>query len=244
MNHKNDLRVFETPGLLSEAAAKFIVQLARESISERGRFAIALSGGNTPGKLYALLSTPAFKQQMDWEKTFVFWGDERCVPMNDERNNAFMAKLLLLNNIDIPAANIYPVQVNLPPAEAAEAYEQTLKTFFGKQPTAFDLILLGLGDNGHTASLFPGTTVLHEQKRLVKEVYVVEQQMFRITMTAPFINLANNIVFLVTGKEKAGVLKTVLNGPFEPDKYPAQLIKPVNGNLYWFADKTAANLKM
>ena len=241
MEAKGILKVFDTAELLSEAAADFVIHLAAESIEQRGRFVISLSGGNTPGKLYCLLATPVLKHQIEWNKTFIFWGDERCVPSDDERNNAYMAKLLLLDKIDIPAANIYPVPVDLPPAEAAGAYEQTLKAFFRQSEPRFDLILLGLGNDGHTASLFPGTPVLDEVKNLVKEVYVVEQQMFRITMTAPLINQARNVTFLVTGKEKAAIMKAMLGNSIQTDKYPAQLIKPVNGNLFWFIDREAGS---
>lgn len=235
------LKVFETIDLMDEAAAAFVIELAAESIMARGRFVLSLSGGNTPGKLYSLLSLPVFKDRIDWKKTFIFWGDERCVPLNDERNNAHMAKTLMLDKIDIPEANIFPIQVDLTPPEAAKSYEQKLKDFFGSDTPRFDLILLGLGENGHTASLFPGTQVIHEAQHWVKEVYVAEQKEWRITMTASLINQANNIAFLITGKGKANILKAVLNGPFQPDLYPAQLIKPVRGDLFWFADKDASN---
>jgi 6-phosphogluconolactonase len=244
MNNKNDLQVFATADALTKAAANLIIDLSQKAISERGRFVLSLSGGRTPEKLYSLLAQPQYLNKIDWAKTFVFWGDERCVPLNDAQNNAHMAKSLVLDKIEIPAENIFPIPVNLPPVEAAMAYEKTLQVFFGKNESRFDLILLGLGENGHTASLFPGTEVLHEEKRWIKEVYVEELKMFRITMTAPFINKAYNIALLVTGAEKAEVLKTILSAPFQPDKYPAQLIKPQSGNLHWLADKGAAALSV
>ena len=234
------LKVFETSALMNVAVANFIVELAAESIKQRGRFVFSLSGGNTPSKLYSLLSYPSFQDKIDWQKTFVFWGDERYVPLDDKRNNAHMAGSLLLDKIDIPQANIYPIPVFLSPAEAALSYEQTLKVFFGKEAPCFDLILLGLGENGHTASLFPGTSVIHESKRWVKELYVAEQKEWRITMTIPLINQAANVAFLVTGKEKSAILETVLNSPIQPDLYPAQLIRPMLGLLLWFADKSAS----
>jgi 6-phosphogluconolactonase len=236
------LKVFENADLMSEAVADFIIQSAIESIAARGRFVISLSGGNTPNKLYSLLSSPSFKDRIEWKRTFVFWGDERCVPLNDKRNNSYMARLLLLNYIEIPSANIYPIQVDLPPSEAANEYEQKLKEFFGKEAPCFDLILLGLGENGHTVSLFPGTPVIHELQHWIKEVYSAEQMEWRITMTVPLINQARNIAFLVTGEEKANILKTILHSHFQPDIYPAQFIKPSHGHLYWFADKAAASL--
>jgi 6-phosphogluconolactonase len=239
MADKTTLKVFETPDLMSEAAAEFIVHIAAESIAARGKFTIALSGGNTPGKLYSLLSSASYRERIDWKKTFVFWGDERCVPLDSERNNAHMAKTLLLDKIEIPSANIYPMPVDLEPAEAAKKYEETLKDFFGKDLPSFDLILLGLGDNGHTASLFPYTSVLIETHHWIKEVHVEEQKEWRITMTVPLINQAAHIAFLVSGKEKAEILQTVLNGPYQPDMYPAQLIKPADGHLLWFTDKSA-----
>jgi len=241
MNAKNTLKVFETPDLMSEAVAEFIVGLAAESIAARGKFTIALSGGNTPGKLYSLLASALFKDRIYWQKTFIFWGDERCVPADDDRNNAHQARLLLLDKIDIPSANVYPIPVDLSPAEAAKKYEETLKGFWGKDRACFDLILLGLGDNGHTASLFPHTPVLKETNHWVKEVYVDEQKEWRITMTVPLINQARNLAFLVSGKEKANILQTVLHRTFQPDLYPAQLIQPGMGELFWFADKAAAS---
>jgi 6-phosphogluconolactonase len=235
------LKVFDTSDMINEAAADFIVRLASESIKERGRFLLSLSGGNTPGKLYSLLSSPSFKDKIDWKKTFVFWGDERFVPPNDERNNAHMARSLMFDNVDIPNENIFPIQVDFPPSEAAIAYEKKLKGFFGKGAPRFDLILLGLGENGHTASLFPGTPAIRELQHWLKEVYVEEQKEWRITMTAPLINQARNIAFLVSGKAKANILEKVLNGSFQPDNYPAQLIQPVRGHLFWFADKDACS---
>jgi len=240
MDPKNKLQVFDTGTVLTEATAAFIIKLAVEAISSRGRFIISLSGGHTPEHLYALLAKEPYNQQIPWDKTFVFWGDERCVPSDDKDNNARMAKTLLLDHVNIPAENVYPVPVDMPPVDGAKAYEKSIKDLFKNEVPIFDLILLGLGENGHTASLFPGTEVLHETAHIVKEVYVEEQKMFRITMTAPLINQARNIVFLLEGKGKAEVLNTILNGAYQPEKYPAQLISPVNGNLYWFTDKEAA----
>ena len=227
---------------MAEAAGKYIIELAKHTVDIRERFVIALSGGHTPEQLYMRLSKQPFRDQMPWNKTFIFWGDERCVPSTDERNNAHMAKALLLDHIDIPLSNIYPIPVELLPAEAAKKYERAIKKFFGDDPPCFDLILLGLGENGHTASLFPGSDAMTDNAHLVREVFVAEQKMFRITMTANLINQAYNIIFLAEGEGKAEILNTVLTAPYQPDKYPAQLIKPVCGNLYWFVDNKAANL--
>jgi 6-phosphogluconolactonase len=237
----NKIAVFENEDLLSKAAADFIVSLSAGSILKNGKFTIALSGGSTPSKLFVLLATPVYSKAINWKQVFVFWGDERCVPADDERNNSHTAKQLLLNNIDIPEENIFPVPVKMPPPKAANHYEQTLKIFFKDQHPSFDLILLGMGDNGHTASLFPKTPILQETETLVKEVYI-KLDMNRISFTAPMINNAKNILFLVTGKQKATVLHTILEGKKDIEKYPAQLIRPTKGNkLYWYIDKAAAS---
>ena len=240
---KNKIEVFETPDALSVATAEFIIKLADEAIAAVGRFSIALSGGSTPENLFSLLASGAYKDRMPWANIFVFWGDERYVPLNDPRNNAHMAKALLLDHVIIPAANIFPIPVNIELAPAAAlAYEKTLKSFFGEGLPQFDLILLGIGENAHTASLFPHTAVITERSEWVSAMYVDQVKMYRITMTAPLINDAHNVLFLACGQNKAEVLKTVMTSAYEPEKYPAQLISPVNGNLYWFLDKKAAAL--
>jgi 6-phosphogluconolactonase len=241
MEAQNRIQIFQTSKELAIAAGWFIIEVAKSAVEARGRFVISLSGGHTPEQLYTLLSKPPFSDQIPWNKTFVFWGDERCVPIDDNDNNAHIARIQLLH-IVIPADHIYPIPVNLQSAIAASEYESTIKNFFKEEPPRFDLILLGLGINGHTASLFPWNDVVPDNTRLVKEVYVVEQKMFRITMTAPLINHAYNIIFLVSGDDKAEILNTVLTTSYQPDKYPAQLIKPVNGNLYWYVDSHAAAL--
>jgi 6-phosphogluconolactonase len=230
------IKIFQNEPELFKSAAAFIIDVAAKAIKENGRFSLVLSGGSTPSKLFELLATPAYAAQLDWSKTFVFWGDERYAPFNDKLNNAKTAKELLLDKVPIPAENIFRIPVGPSPAVAADIYEQTVKDFFKNSLPDFDLVLLGMGDNAHIAD------ILNETTRLVKEVYVEEQQMFRITMTAPLINLAKNIVFLLTGKAKAQTFKTVLNAPYQPSLYPVQLIKPVNGELYWFADAEAASL--
>ena len=239
MKADHNVHVF-TPDTLAKNTADFIVKIARESVAANGRFSLSLSGGKTPEQLYSTLAAAPYREQMPWKNTYIFWGDERCVPADDDQNNARMADKYLLSHVDIPQANIFRVPVNLAPEKAAVAYEQAIKQFFADKAPCFDLILLGLGENGHTASLFPGTSVLTEHTHLVKEVYVPEQKMYRITMTADLINKAKNIIFLVAGAGKAAILNDILTHVSEPAQLPAQLIKPEHGKLYWFVDNKAS----
>ena len=237
----NNIQIYQSPKELTTAAAEFIIELAAAAVKKAGRFSISLSGGHTPQHLYELMATPAYKDRMPWKDTFVFWGDERCVPLDDKDNNARMAIDALLSKVSIPQDNIYRMRTDLPAADAAVTYEKVVTNYFGNQPTAFDLILLGLGDNGHTASLFPDTEVLKEQTRLIEEVYVAEVKMYRITMTLPLINAAQNVLFLVEGQAKSDIISKLFADTAEP-LYPAQLVAPVAGKLYWFMDSKAAAL--
>lgn len=235
-----NIQVFPNPEALSIAAAEKIIALANNYITKNGRFTISLSGGSTPERLFKLFAESPYRERMPWQNTYFFWGDERHVPLDDPRNNAHQAIQLLFSKINIPAENIYRIQTNLSPEEAALDYEAKIIKLFGDAPPQFDVMLLGMGDNGHTASLFPKTQVLHEETRMVKEEYIEEVQMYRITMTAPLINLAHHIIFLATGANKADMLKTVLHGDYEPELYPVQLIQPIDGELLWMVDEAAA----
>ena len=226
----NKVTRFENADLLAKAAAEYFIKIAAEAIEEKGKFTVALSGGNTPGAMYKLLTDDFYSQQIDWKKCYFFWGDERCVPLHDKDNNAFNAKNIFLDKVPVPKKNIFVIPVDESPVNAAIYYEATIKIFFKTDKPVFDLILLGMGDNGHTASLFPHTTILHEQKALVKEVYVDEIKMDRVSFTAPLINNANHILFLVAGKGKEDMLKKVLEGEYKPEEYPAQMIK----SAAWF----------
>jgi len=227
---------------LSHAAAGIWVQQAREAIHARGRFSVALSGGQTPQRMYELLAQSPLRDRVAWGQVHVFWGDERCVPPNESRSNERMARQALLDLVPIPPEQVHPIRCARSAREAAEQYETVLRTFFKGQAPRFDLVLLGLGENGHTASLFPGTSVLDEQERWVKEVYLAEQGLYRVTLSAPLINQAMLVAFLVTGSAKASVLPQVLEGPFDPHRLPAQLIRPTHGDLYWLIDQEAGSL--
>lgn len=241
-HQKYNIEVFQSVDALNSAAAEYIIAVSKKSIADRGRFTIALSGGDTPQKLYALLSQPSYCGQIEWKNTFVFWGDERWVPLDDRRNNAHKAKSILLDKVTIPVSNIHRIPVNLSPNQAAIKYEKELRAFFGNEPIQFDIILLGLGENGHTASLFPGTKVIHEHVEGIRFVEMNPPVGGRITMTAALINQAHHILFLVTGEKKAAILRKILDDSYQPNLYPAQLIKPLHGDLIWFADQEAASL--
>lgn len=240
-SHKN-IYIFETQVDLAKAAASLMMEVSKQAIQKSGRFVIALSGGSTPESLFKLLTIIPFKYQIQWEKTFVFWGDERFVPSDDERNNSNKAKTLLLNHVPIPSENIFAIPVDSNPKTSAEKYANTIKDLFGSEPPRFDLIFLGLGEDGHTASIFPESDLVFEKTQLVKEVYVEEQSMYRISMTPALINQAHHIAFLIEGENKAKILKRVLSEFIQPLQFPAQIIHPKDGNLYWYLDKSAAAL--
>lgn len=229
---------------LSRAAAERFVTLARECIEEHGHFSVAFSGGSTPESLYALLATDTYAPRIEWDKVHVFWGDERCVPPKNTDSNYRMAHYALLDLVDIPEANIHRMRGEDPPEEAAATYEQELREFFGEKAAwpRFDLIFLGLGDDGHTASLFPNSDALSVTKDWVTAHYVKLLRVWRLTLTAPSINAANNVLFLVSGSKKASVLQKVLQAPYSPDDLPAQMINPIHGSLVWLVDEEAGEL--
>jgi 6-phosphogluconolactonase len=235
----NSVRIFPDLESVSLAGAEIICGLAEQSISSRGRFAWALSGGQTPIRLYELLATSPFRERIRWEAVHIFWGDERCVPASDPRNNARTARRTFLDLVSIPSHQIHPIQSEMPPAQAAVQYELELKNFFDDRPPTIDLILLGLGADGHTASLFPHTPALGENERWVVEAFLRDQDMYRVTLTAPLINQAKQVIFLVSGEGKSSALQNVLEGANLPQRYPAQLIRPTAGNLIWLLDRAA-----
>lgn len=239
-----DIVICRDPEEASTRAAELFVRLADEAISAPWRFAVALSGGSTPKALYALLATEQFRRRVPWSRVHLFWGDERCVPPDHPESNFRMAREVLLDKVPIPAQNIHRMPAEQEdPRLAAAAYEERLRVFFaleaGEVPR-FDLILLGMGEDGHTASLFPGTTALTETERLVVSVYVEKLGTHRLTLTVPVINHAAHVVFLITGKSKASVLREVLEGEHRPQRFPSQLMRPVDGTLVFIIDREAA----
>jgi 6-phosphogluconolactonase len=223
---------------LSMQAAAWIAAIIKQTLEKQDRFTLALSGGSTPQKLNGLLSNYPYKEEIEWSKVHIFWGDERVVPLEDERNNAKMAFDTLLDKVDVPMQQIHIMRTDIEPAEAAVEYEKVLQKYFGSSGYTLDLVLLGMGDDGHTLSLFPGTSAIHENEKWVTSLFLDSQNMYRVTLTAPFVNRSATVAFLTSGKSKAPALAQVLEGEFNPDHYPAQLIKPV-GELHWFVDEEA-----
>jgi 6-phosphogluconolactonase len=234
------IRVLPDPAALAEAAARHVVESARAAIDARGAFSIALSGGSTPRDLHLRLSKAPLADQISWRHVHVFFGDERCVPPDDSQSNYHMAQETLLTRVPIPPEQIHRMRGELPPESAAESYARELENFFQNDPPRLDVILLGMGDNGHTASLFPHLTAVHEHKAWVVAEYVSEVSMWRITLTPPVLNLGRDVIFLVSGAAKAAMLAQVLEGPYAPDERPAQVVRPSPGELTWLVDAAAA----
>ena len=241
MSASPEIRVFEDPWALFQAAAAECIEQLQSAIRSRGRFTVALSGGSTPKALYSLLAT---KLSLPWDKVFFLFGDERHVPPDDSESNYRMARESLLSKIPVPSANIFRVPAEAPDAsQAAASYEQTLRAFFGTAPGGFpvlDLVLLGMGPDGHTASLFPGGKALQERSRWVVADWVEKFKTDRITLTLPVLNNANEVMFLASGKDKAPVLKEVLEGTQPGTQFPSKLVRPEHGRLIWMVDKAAA----
>lgn len=244
MSSNVEIRILTTPQELFEVAAEEVVRAATEAVAQRGRFTIALSGGSTPKNLFNLLATNA-RTVFPWDRTYFFWSDERHVPPTDPESNYRMAEEIMLSKIPVNAGNVFRIAAENPDAAAvAEAYEQTLCKFFQLQPgqvPVFDLILLGMGPDGHTASLFPNTAGLQEKTRLVIANWVDKLKANRLTMTLPVLNSARTVAFLASGTDKAQVLRNVLEEDAPPEQYPAKLVRPSNGRLLWFVDRAAAS---
>lgn len=231
--------IFNNKEEITPYAADIFVAAAQNAIAERGLFVVALTGGSSPLALYKLLATPHYRTKIEWNKVFVFWGDERWVPVDDDRSNAKMTCHYLLNHVAIPKANIFPMyKTGVTSQDYALEYEQSIKSIV-REDGKFDLILLGMGDDGHTASLFPAQVVLQENSKWVSAYYLESQNMDRITLTASTINKAREIVVITYGENKSNALNEVLYGDYNPQKYPMQLIKPLDGKLLFLTDKAA-----
>ena len=248
------IRIYQNADELALKAARHFARLADQYVIGCGRFTVALSGGATPKAMFTALAAEPFLDTVPWSSIFFFWGDERCVPPDHQDSNYRMTRETLLSKVPVPEQNIFRIAGEHPnPDQAAEEYSATLRNFFLTGPGAlktgtaplsqlprFDLVFLGMGADGHTASLFPGTAALHAGTQIAVASYVEKFQAHRITLTAATINNARNITFLVAGADKAATLKEVLEGPLQPDIYPCQLINPGNGSLLWMVDEAAA----
>ena len=241
---QSNIHVFSDCPSLFQAVADHVIEQGTQTIKAKGTFSIALSGGSTPKSLYALLASTQYRSRLDWQRVEFFWGDERHVPPDHPESNYRMAYETLLSPLGIGANRIHRIHGENPEAgTAAVQYEQRIRSRLGNaslQTPQLDLILLGMGPDGHTASLFPGTEAVHENTKWVTAPWVEKFHAFRITMTPALINCAHQVTFMVSGKEKAQVLKAVLEGEYQPDILPSQIIRPQSGRLTWFLDQEAA----
>ena len=239
------VRIFPDAEAVSRAAAEEFIRRAAKAIAARGRFTVALSGGSTPKRLYELLAEPPLRSQVDWGRVEVFWGDERCVPPDNKESNYHTAREAMLSRLQFPPERVHRMEAERPDRDAAARdYQAVVARTFGVAadgpPPAFDLILLGMGPDGHTASLFPDTAALDETTRWVVVNHVPKFAADRLTMTYPILNGAREVLFLVAGADKADRLVEVLEGPPDPRRLPSQRVRPANGLLAWYVDRQAA----
>ncbi len=233
------LEVLNDAESLAAALAHKFVACAHSSISQRGGFYVALAGGTTPRAAYTLLASEPLRDRVNWKDVFVYFGDERCVPPDDPQSNYKMAHDAFLGVVTIPSRNIHRMHGEDDPAAAAREYARILRDDLGESPS-FDLVLLGMGPDGHTASLFPGTDPMHDDKLLVKAVWVAQFNTYRLTLTPRLLNSARQIVIATEGSSKAAALAAILEGPRDPIGYPAQIVAPTDGQLTWLVDRSAA----
>jgi len=236
------LLIYKTPEELNQDLADYIIKIAELAIEDNDRFNFVLTGGNSPKELYKILSTDC-KDRIDWEKVFFFFGDERNVPANDVNYNGLMAKTNFFDHLKINADHIFYINTELSPEDAASDYKNRLDQHFNGNEIIFDLVLLGMGDDAHTASIFPHTALVEAKEATVSSVFVEKLNTYRISLTAPLINKAEHIAFLVFGTSKADAVQHVIgDAQKDPDLYPAQLIEPTDGKITWFLDEAAASL--
>lgn len=236
-----ELRIFQDMESLGREAARIFIKESARAIEERGRFLTALNGGSTPERFFRLLGEE-FREEIAWDEVHIFWGDERCVPPEEAGSNYRQAREAFLDRVPIPDSNVHRVRGELEPAEAARDYALTLSRFAATPLDfpRFDLVYLGMGEDGHTASLFPGSPVDITEPVLPVTAQYQDRPANRVTLTPLVINQARTVVFMATGEKKAGVLAEVLSGRYNPDQFPAQRIEPKDGRLIWLVDEEAA----
>ena len=244
-------KVFPDPDALAGEASALFNKIGLQAIQETGSFSVALAGGSTPIATYQVIANEAQRSaeippsspvpSIDWSRVHFFWSDERCVPPDHPDSNYHMAWNALLNHLPVPYENLHRMEGELDPGLATQRYQDELGRILGSHPN-IDLVLLGMGTDGHTASLFPGTPAVSNTKAWVAANFVQSMNTWRLTLTSVIINLARNVLFIVSGESKAGVLRQVFKGEYNPSLLPSQIINPVEGNLHWFVDKAAAKL--
>ncbi len=236
---RGELQVCRDAAGVAAALADYFLDIGQTALTDRGSFHVALSGGNTPRAAFELLACEPRSVEISWSDVSIYFGDERCVPPDDEQSNFRMASETFLDAVPIPPANVHRMRGEIDPSEAAKQYADQLRTNLGSTPR-FDLIMLGMGPDGHTASLFPGTPPATDSSALVRAVYAKSQMMWRITITPDVINAARNVIVALEGSSKAEAFAAVYDGPLDTTTYPAQIVDPRNGRLIWLADEAAA----
>jgi 6-phosphogluconolactonase len=242
MADRGELHVLSGPEAVAAATADLFVDSALTALADRGTFSVSLAGGNTPRAAYALLAQEPRRSRLSWSDVHIYFGDERCVPPDDEQSNYRMAQKTFLDAVGIPATNVHRIRGEADPQEAAAEYARELTENLGGPVPRFDLMLLGMGDDGHTASLFPGSSPEAENDALVRAVYAPSQAMWRVTLTPLVINNARTIAFGIEGHGKAESFHAVFQGTIDPVTYPSQIVRPADGRLIWYVDNDAAGM--
>lgn len=225
---------------LTDELAYWMSGLINDTLKKQESFSLVLSGGETPKLLFKKLATQEMREKIDWKRVHIFWGDERVVPFTDGRNNAKIAYDILISNINIPSDNVNIMRTDIEPNFSVDAYRKLLRGYFHNSTKSFDLVLLGMGNDGHTLSLFPGSDIIEDHLHWVNSIYLPSQKIYRITLMPALVNRASHIAFMVEGSAKSAILQQVIEGEYKPKELPAQIIKPVNGELHWFVDEAAA----
>ncbi len=238
---KPTLNIHKKKADLYKTAADIFVEKAQAAIKKKEKFTVCLSGGKTPQPLYQLLATPEYSDQINWKKCHVFFGDERCVPDTHDDSNYGMIYDTLLKKVNIPKSQVYKMDGSKTPRQAAQAYTQVFQVFFGATKPFFDLAYLGMGTDGHIASMFPGTDAIRMVRKRVREVKMGKGKPWRLTLTSSMFNRSKAVVLLVAGKKKADVLKEVLEGEYNPEVLPAQVLRNAKGEVTWLLDEGAAS---
>ena len=239
---KPEVRILPDLEVLSREGAAIFLRLSEKCIPSKGRFVVALSGGATPRRSYSLLSEVPHRDQVDWQRVHFFWTDERCVPKEDEASNFKLAFDAFLSKVPVPEENLHRIRGEKEPAEGAEGYEKEIGAFFGREGSpVFDLMILGVGEDGHTASLFPDSEALLETDKFVIPVYLRRPGFDRVTLSLPVLNHGDHVLFLVSGRSKAAIVREILGKRGKRKNYPAGLVRPVNGRVIWLIDEEAAS---